>query len=200
VFTDDFVQVTVDKIAWEPVANFNGTTIDASFPLIRWTTFVNGEALARGNYSLTEAGRILPSSLTVGTVPINARGKVTVRVVLELDGAETTTERTIQSFGSGVAIIPLLLVLVMSLTTHMVEFSLFTCVFVGSCIVEGEVIDGFKRTLDKYLLVRDGPTKSKQLDDSRADGFSPPLFRVLCLMKTMSISSCLRCFSLEWLA
>jgi hypothetical protein len=152
VFTDDLVQVTVDKIAWEPVANFNGTA-DAT-PMIVWTTFVNGQALARGNYSLNEAGRILPSTLTVGTVPINARGKVTVRVVLELDGAETTAERTIQSFGSGVAIIPLILVLIMSLTTHMVEFSLFTCVFVGSCIVEGEVIDGFTRTLDRYLLVR----------------------------------------------
>jgi hypothetical protein len=175
------VRVTVDKIAWEPVANFNGTTTtDAS--MIVWTTFVNGQALARGNYSLTQAGRILPSSLTVGTVPINARGKVTVRVVLELDGAETTAEKTIQSFGSGVAIIPLLLVLVMSLTTHMVEFSLFTCVFVGSCIVEGEVIDGFKRTLDRYLLVRDGSSKGERLDDSRAN------------VRILSLPDCSGCF------
>jgi hypothetical protein len=73
---------------------------------------------------------------------------------LELDGAETVVERSVQSYGAGVAIIPLILVLVMALSTRMVEFSLFTCVFVGSCIVEGEVNSGFKRTLDKYILVR----------------------------------------------
>lgn len=34
----------------------------------------------------------------------------------------------------------------------MVEFSLFFGVFVGACIVAGNVNEGFKRTLDTYIL------------------------------------------------
>jgi hypothetical protein len=112
--------------------------------------------LATGKFSLADVDRELPSELNVGTVPVAGKGRATISVTLELDGAETVVERWVQSYGAGVAIIPLILVLVMALSTRMVEFSLFTCVFVGSCIVEGEVNSGFKRTLDKYILVRYG--------------------------------------------
>lgn len=39
-----------------------------------------------------------------------------------------------------------------------VEFSLFTAIFVGACMIEGNIISGFKETLENYLLnaVADG--------------------------------------------
>jgi hypothetical protein len=43
-------------------------------------------------------------------------------------------------------------VIVLALVTHMVEFSLMTTVFVGACMVTGNIKDGFKTSLDTYLL------------------------------------------------
>ena len=34
----------------------------------------------------------------------------------------------------------------------MVELSLFSGIFVGACMVAGNIKDGFKETLDEYLL------------------------------------------------
>jgi Na+/H+ antiporter NhaC len=50
------------------------------------------------------------------------------------------------------ALIPLLIVLILAVTTNMVELSLFSAIFVGACMVNGNVNDGFKATLDTYLL------------------------------------------------
>jgi hypothetical protein len=159
VFTDDLVRVSVNDITWEPIEASNSTKVA---PVIFWTTSVNGKELANGNLSVADADFLLPSSIDVGTVPVAARGRVTITVTLELNGKVTTIERSLQSFPAGVAIIPLILVLILAMTTQMVEFSLFACVFVGSCIVEGEVNNGFKRTLDKYLLVRTSLSSSGQ--------------------------------------
>ena len=32
------------------------------------------------------------------------------------------------------------------------EFSLLSAIFVGACMIEGNIIDGFKETLENYLL------------------------------------------------
>ena len=55
-------------------------------------------------------------------------------------------------YAAGAAIIPLIIVLVLALTTQMVEVSLFTAIFIGACMVTGNIKDGFKRTLDEYIL------------------------------------------------
>lgn len=33
-----------------------------------------------------------------------------------------------------------------------VEFSLISAIFVGACMIEGTIIDGFKTTLEEFLL------------------------------------------------
>jgi Na+/H+ antiporter NhaC len=46
----------------------------------------------------------------------------------------------------------LLIVLLLAVTTKMVELSLFSAIFVGACMVNGNANDGFKSTLDTYIL------------------------------------------------
>jgi len=66
--------------------------------------------------------------------------------------SEAETSTTVQAYKSGVSLIPLIVILVMAFTTHMVELSLFFGIFVGACIVAGNVNIGFKDTLDTYIL------------------------------------------------
>lgn len=58
-----------------------------------------------------------------------------------------------QVYASGVSLIPLLFILVMAMTTQMVELSLFLGIFIGACIVQGTLIGGFQDTL--YVYIRD---------------------------------------------
>jgi Na+/H+ antiporter NhaC len=44
------------------------------------------------------------------------------------------------------------IVLLLAVTTNMVELSLFSAIFVGACMVAGNVSDGFKASLDTYIL------------------------------------------------
>lgn len=55
-------------------------------------------------------------------------------------------------FHISVALIPLVIVLLLAVITNMVELSLFCAIFVGACMVTGNVNDGFKSTLDTYIL------------------------------------------------
>ena len=59
---------------------------------------------------------------------------------------------TYQAYAAGVSIIPLLFILVMALTTKMVELSLFSGIWLGLCIVTGSLADGFRRTIDTAIL------------------------------------------------
>jgi Na+/H+ antiporter NhaC len=46
----------------------------------------------------------------------------------------------------------LVIVLLLAVTTNMVELSLYSAILVGGCMVTGNLIDGFKSSLDTYLL------------------------------------------------
>jgi Na+/H+ antiporter NhaC len=51
-----------------------------------------------------------------------------------------------------VSLIPLIIILILALTTQMVELSLFMGVFIGACIVAGSLKVGFQDTLNIYLV------------------------------------------------
>lgn len=70
----------------------------------------------------------------------------------EADENSASAEGSFQAIGAGVSIIPLLLILVLAVVTQMVEFALFSGVFVGACIVAGELNQGFKDCLEKFIL------------------------------------------------
>lgn len=50
------------------------------------------------------------------------------------------------------SLVPLIVVLFMGMTTGMVELTLFFGIFVGACMVKGNVEEGFKSTLETYIL------------------------------------------------
>jgi hypothetical protein len=147
LFTDEFASVTVDGIEWEATG-----TVEDSDDLLFWKTFVNGELQASGNVSLADVARELPTSIGAGEVKVTKSGRYTVSVEMMVDGSSASSENEYEAYGSGVSIIPLLVVLGLAVTTQMVEFSLFTAIFVGACMVSGNVIDGFMATLDNYVL------------------------------------------------
>jgi Na+/H+ antiporter NhaC len=79
-------------------------------------------------------------------------GANTIEVILSIDGFEAATGGDYQSYAAGVSIIPLLFILVMALTTKMVELSLFCGIWLGACIVTGSLANGFRLTIDTLIL------------------------------------------------
>jgi Na+/H+ antiporter NhaC len=79
-------------------------------------------------------------------------GTAVIEVTLDIDGFTASTGGEYQVYGAGVSIIPLLLVLVMAMTTHLVELSLFSGIWLGACIVTGSLADGFRETVTVYII------------------------------------------------
>ena len=147
IFVASETSVKVEELMWEQSDGIN-TVNDVLF----WTTFVNGHIQAKGNYSLSSLTRELPESLEVGIIKVEKSGRQNISVVLSVDESTASTSSEYEAYQPAVAIIPIVLVLLLAFTTQMVELSLFTAIFVGACMVAGNLKDGFKSTLDTYLL------------------------------------------------
>lgn len=94
----------------------------------------------------------LPSEI-VSDYYTSGSGTKNVAVEVFLDdifvGASTNTY---QAYGEGASLVPLILVLVLGFSTGCVELALGFGIFVGACMVSGNVKDGFINTLEKYIL------------------------------------------------
>jgi hypothetical protein len=147
LFLDEPVDVTVDGIGW--ASNTNTTDGETS---LTYETFVNGKIQASGTFDLSDVGRELPGSIPAGQVKVSSNGRHYIEVKLTLDGKTESTSDSYVAYKAGVSIFPLIVVLLFAVTTRMVEFSLFSAIFVGACMVSGNVKDGFKMTLDNFIL------------------------------------------------
>lgn len=116
LFTNQAALVTVNNVEWSP--NESNSTQDTD---VNWETLVNGKLEDFGNYSLVGVGRDLPDSFQTGSVTVSERGTYTITVRLTIDESEIVTESTYQAYPAGVSIIPLLVVLILAATTHMVR-------------------------------------------------------------------------------
>lgn len=149
IFKGEPVSVTVTGIAWEALAA-NDTTDEM---MLVWETFVDGEPQESGTFDLSELDeRELPSDIDCGNLTIDSRGRHEVKVVLRIDESSASTSAEYEVFAAAVAIIPLIVVLVLAMWTQMVEFSLFFAIFVGACMVAGDIKGGFFALLDEYIL------------------------------------------------
>jgi len=147
IFTNDEIAVSLDGLEWE--AN-SGNTTDG---LLFYKTYLDGELMSEGNMTLGEVGRELPGGIDVGSVKATSGGRHTIEVMLTSGGeTEALTDMEVETYAAGVSILPLLVILVFSVTTKMVELSLFSGIFVGACIVAGEINQGFKDTVEDYIL------------------------------------------------
>jgi hypothetical protein len=77
--------------------------------------------MATGSVSLEEVDRELPTSIDAGTIKVDKKGRYTIEVRMTIDDNEATASGEYEAYGAGVAIIPLLIVLVLAVTTHMVR-------------------------------------------------------------------------------
>jgi hypothetical protein len=107
LFVDEELLVTADGLTW----NLTGS-VEGSDNLLYYSTLVNGKVQASGNVSLEDVGRELPTSIDAGTIKVDKGGRYTIEVVLTIDDSEARTDGSYEAYGAGVAIIPLLVVLI----------------------------------------------------------------------------------------
>jgi hypothetical protein len=125
LFLDQEASVTVGGLAWEQL---NASSSD---DLLFYETFVDGQLQSSGNMSLADVGRELPSSVSAGTIIVTKRGTAYVTVFLKVGDSEAVVAGTMRSFKAGVSVIPLLIILILAMTTHMVRFK--NLVFALNC-------------------------------------------------------------------
>jgi Na+/H+ antiporter NhaC len=133
-------------LEWENTGEMRNTS-----NVLKWSLYVDGALSGSGSQSIG-GSRELPKKIVAGTGIVNESGGHNIKVEVSLDDDSITTERHYQSFGSGASLVPLLVVLFLAATTQMVELSLGFGVFVGACMVAGTLKEGFKATLDNYIL------------------------------------------------
>ena len=151
LFLNQPASVTIDGLQWEGVKETNSS--------LSYTTRVNGNVQATGTIKLPSDAIFLPTSIFAGNISVSEAGSNTIEVVISVTGQnssslgeEQSTSKSIQSFRAWSSIIPLLVVLVLAVTSGRVELSLICGIFVGACMIAGSLTGGFKRTLDTYLL------------------------------------------------
>jgi len=148
IFVGEDIAVSVSGVEWAP----NETPFNQS-NILFWQTSVGGTVQAKGEYDLTSLDtRELPSTLEVGHIKVNSSGTHEIMVTLLVDKSEESTTAKYEAYSGAASIVPLLIVLVLAMATQMVELSLFSAIFVGACMVSGNIKDGFKTTLDTYIL------------------------------------------------
>jgi hypothetical protein len=116
LFIGEPTLVTVKDLSWM-FNDGNASGVD----LLLWTTSVDGVVVASGNYSLLEFGRQLPTSVEAGTFTVSSSGMHEVVVTLSVDGSSGDVTGDYAAYKSGVSLIPMILVLVMAMTTQMVH-------------------------------------------------------------------------------
>jgi hypothetical protein len=77
--------------------------------------------MATGNVSLEGVSRELPTSIDAGIINVDKQGMYHIEVRMIIDDSEASASSEYEAYGAGVAIIPLIVVLVFAVTTHMVR-------------------------------------------------------------------------------
>ena len=94
--------------------------VDDSSNVLNYEMFIDGKVENSGFVDLN-AERELPSSISCGFGTMDTSGKHVVSVKVTVDAFETESERDYQSFASGASFVPLVIILLLAGTTHMVS-------------------------------------------------------------------------------
>ena len=138
-------------------ASWDSDLLSAGLTTGTYTTSVNGEVQATGDINIDPDDP--PDEVPVGSIKVSSGGTKTVSVdwtfgtggtpaanSTAADAADVSgsTSRDYQAFGAGASLVPLIVILLLAVCTGIVELSLTTGIFVGACMVAGNVKDGFK--------------------------------------------------------
>lgn len=144
VFTDEAFPVTVG-------VEFDNAT-DAQEEAT-WKAFINGQLADSGAVNVTESNGDSGYSFELSLVTSESgHTNVDVEVCIQADSNCGTGSSSVQAIGAGVSLIPLIIIVILAMWTKHVEISLAIGVFVGACIVNGNMVIGFNRFLDTYIL------------------------------------------------
>jgi len=128
-----------------------------------YSTFVNERQVANGTIELSDIWNSnntkgISSSIDVGVIEVNHSGLNSIRVVLYsiLNGGdiiESSATLNVRSHHQWTASIPIFLSfgLFLVFKVHIIH-SLFFAMFIGSWIIEGSLIDGFRAVLETHIL------------------------------------------------
>jgi hypothetical protein len=127
-----------------------------------YSTFVNERQVANGTVELSDIWnknntKGFSSSIDVGVIEVETSGLNSIRVVLYsvLNGdiIESSATLNVRSYHQWTASIPFFLSfgLFLVFKVHIIH-SLFFAMFIGSWIIEGTLIDGFRAVLEKHIL------------------------------------------------
>jgi len=147
IFVGDSTVVTLSDIAWS-MSEGNSTS-----STMVWETSVNGEVKASGVVELDGVDPDdLPTSIDAGSIVVDKTQLSTVEVSVSMEGGEpTSASGDYQTYGKGAAIAPLIVIILLALTTQMVELSLFSGIWLGASIITGSLADGFTTTIVEFL-------------------------------------------------
>lgn len=175
IFFDEPTNVTVTGISWiynptlqqqeetttpiqrhRRMTNVTTTNVSSSdnYEII-WMTYVDQIMVDNGTYSLWGIQRQLPTEIPCGTFLIprdHSRQQHNITIRLWLDDSELIVTQHYSAYPSVLSTMPLLIVLLLAILTSMVEISLVTAILIGSCMIYGNLRDGFKETMATYLI------------------------------------------------
>jgi hypothetical protein len=121
IFKGEQFNVTVKDVTWTQSENSNDS--DTLF----WTTTINGALVGEGNYSLADVGRELPDAFFVGGYVIDNKQTATIVVTFTLDDVDSETSGNYQVYAAGRSIVPLIIILVLAMTSRMVRTQVCAC-------------------------------------------------------------------------
>ena len=124
IFVKEVTSISVVDLEW------NGTgAVANSTNTMLCEVFVDGEFTNSSITSLVGVGRELPSSVDCGYITIPEGGRYLIEAVVTVDDSEAGTDGEYEAYGAGVAIIPLCVILLFAVTTHMVRSTFFLVSF-----------------------------------------------------------------------
>ena len=170
LFINKKASVIVEGLVWSSYSEQNttqGNTSIESNQLI-YSTWINGHQVSNGTVRLSQSWSNnnndnnsnnnsitveLPSSIDVGVIEANDGGSNSIRVVFSNGYTESSTTLIVRSYRQWISSIPILIAfgLFLVFKVHMI-YSLFIAMIIGSSIVEGSIIDGFRAVFNTYVL------------------------------------------------
>lgn len=96
--------------------------VDGSSNLLNYEMTIDGNVVSNGSVDLNDS-RDLPTTISCGYGTMDTSGTHVVGVKVTVDDSTSSSERDYQSFAAGASFVPLIVVLVVAATTHMVSIT-----------------------------------------------------------------------------
>ena len=165
LFLNKKALIIVHGLVWSPDNEQNTTTSHGvesnESEELKYSTWVNDKQVANGRVKLVETWNkdnnstiyLLPQSIDVGVIEVNDVGLNSIRVILSNGNKESSTTLNVRSCQQWLSSIPILVsfFLFVIFKLHLI-YSLFLAMVIGSSIIEGSIITGFRAVFSNYIL------------------------------------------------